>query len=220
MRMLDPTIRWMATMAMALALGPAHAEECCKNSVAVVASLSGSATARPSGTREKASVSALDWLSEGMTLEVGPRSQAVLILLNGQRYELGAGAKATLTAGAAPKITGVARELPALPPIPKPAPIADDSTQTSASVRLRGGQDMTPHLYPRAGMVALPDKAILRFKAVPKATSYRVALLDEGGDSVLDVTTESTEVSIPNGTIEAGARYHWRVRAMFSGTAI
>jgi len=217
MRMLDPTIRWMA---MALALGPAHAEECCKNSVAVVASLSGSAAARPPGAREKAAVSALDWLSEGMTLEVGPRSQAVLILLNGQRYELGAGAKAMLSAGAAPKITGIARELTALPPIPKPAAVAADSAPTPGAPRLRGPDDISGSLYPRAGMVAVPDKVSLRFKAVPNATSYRVALESDGGDSLLNVTTESTEVSIPNGTIEAGARYYWRVRAMRSGTAI
>jgi hypothetical protein len=216
MWMFDRAIRWVAIVLMAMS---AQAADCCKNSVAVVASLSGSAMVRSPGSHEKASVSSLDWLSDGMTLEVGTRSHAVLILLNGHRYELKAGAKATLTAGAAPKITGAARELPALPPIPQPAPIGADSSPTSGAVRIRGAAEMS-ELYPRAGTVALPDEVTLRFKAVPDAMSYRVGLENDGGESLLNVTTEFTEVSVPSGSIKAGAHYYWRVRAMRSGTAI
>jgi len=217
MRMLDPTIRWMA---MALALAPNYAADCSKNSAAVVFSLSGSATIRSPGSSAKVAVSSLDWLSDGATLEVGTGSRVVLILSNGRRFELGQGAKATLTANAAPKTTGAVREMPALPPIPKPVAVAADSAPTSGAVRVRGGEDMSGSLYPRAGMAALPDKLTLRYKSVPEATSYRVALENDRGDILLNLMTDSTEVSVPAGTIEAGARYHWRVRAMRSGGAI
>ncbi len=216
MSMFNPTIRWVA---MALGLGPMHAADCCLNSLAVVASLSGTATVRSPGSRERVPVSSLDWLSEGTTIQVGRNSQAVLILLNGHRYELGPGAEATLSADRAPKMTGTVRELPVLPPIPKPAPIAADSAPTAGSVRIRGPREMSD-LYPRVGMVAFAGKVTLRFKAVPDATSYHVVLQDSGGENVWSTTTESTEVSVPNGTTEAGAHYYWRVRAMRSGVAI
>jgi len=209
--------RWIA---VALAPLPMFAADCCKNSVAIVASLSGSATVQSPGSREKAPISSLDWLSDGATLEVGTGSRAVLILSNGRRYELGQGAKATFTADGGPKVTGVVRELPALPPIPKPATVAADSAPTSGAPRVRGEKDISGYLYPRAGTVALADKLTLRYNSVPEATSYRVALEDDGGASLLNVTTESTEVPVPAGSIEAGARYHWQVRAMRSGTAI
>jgi hypothetical protein len=213
----ESTIRWMA---MALLLTPMYGSDCCKNSVAIMASLSGNATARLPGSLEKAAVSAFDWLTDGVTLEVGPRSQAVVILLNGHRYELGEGAKVTLTANAAPKITGAARELPPLPPIPKPAAVVAESAPTPGAPRIRGDTEMMSELYPRAGTVALHDKVALRFKAVPKATSYRVIVESDGGDSVLNVTTGSTEVSVPSGTLEAGTHYQWRVRARSAGVAL
>jgi hypothetical protein len=206
-------------MAMVLALMPMHAADCCKNSVAVVAYLSGSVTVRSPGSREKVTVSSLDWLSDGMTLQVGKGSQAVLILLDGRRYELGQGAEMTLTAAGAPKINGAVRELPSLPPIPKPAPIEADSAPTSGAVRIRGPAEMSD-LYPKAGMVALPDKVILRFKAVGDAASYHVILRDAGGDSKWSVTTESSEVLVPSEKVEAGAHYYWNVRALRSGVVI
>lgn len=207
--------RWMV---IALAVAPLHAD-CCKNSVAVIASLSGHAVVRPPGRREKMPVSTLDWLSDGATLEVAPQSQAVMILLNGHRYELRGGAKATVSGNAAPKITGAAQELPALPPIPRPAPVVAESAPTSGAVRVRGAAEMSG-LYPRAGSVAISDKVALQYKAVPEATSYRVTLEDDAGNSLLNVTTESTEVVVPNGTIQAGSHYYWRVRAMLSGAEI
>ncbi len=213
----DPTIRWIAT---ALVLAPLYAADCCNSSLAVVASLTGSATVQSPGSREKTAISSLDWISGGSTLEVGARSRVVLILANGARYELGAGAKATITADAAPKIVGAAKELPALPPIPKPASVLADSAPTSGAPRMRGPADISDYLYPRAGFVALANQVTLRFKAVPEAASYRVVLTNDAGDSLLNVTTESTEVPVPSGTIEAGARYVWRVRAMHSGVAI
>ena len=216
MPMLNTTIRWTL---IALALAPLYAADCCRNSVAVVASLSGSATVRSPARPAKAAVSSLDWLSEGMTLEVGPGSQAVLILVNGHRYQLAAGAQMTLTANGVPKLTGAARELSPLPPIPSPAAIVAESAPTSGAVRVRGDAEVSD-LYPRAGIVVLPDNVTLRFKAFPKAGSYRVTLENDGADNLLNVTTETTGISVPAGTLEAGAHYRWRVQALRAGIPI
>jgi hypothetical protein len=215
MRIFSPAIPGMA-MVFLLTLS---ATDSLGDSIAVVAYLSGSATVRSPVKGKKIAVSSLDWLSEGMTIEVGPHSQAVLILLNGHRYELNEGAKATLTASAAPKISGHARELPALPPVPRPAPVTVDSAPTSGAVRIRGATAMRG-LYPRAGTVALPDKVSLHYEAVPEATSYRITIEDERGSSLWQATTGSTDVSVPSGTVQPGTHYYWRVAAIKAGMAM
>jgi len=192
--------------------------ECCKNSVAVIASLSGQATVQSPGSRQPKAVEGLDWISEGETLEVAPRSQVILILADGHRYKLEAGARLSFAANATPKITGAARELPALPPIPRFASVVAESAPTSGGVRVRGTE--MKGLFPSAGVVVLPGKVTLRYRAVPDATSYQVSLEDETGAILLSVTTESTEVQVSGETIQAGTRYNWRVRAMRSGAAI
>jgi hypothetical protein len=216
MRIFYPTIPGMA---MVFLLTLMSASDSLGNLIAVVAYLSGSATVGLPGNAKKIAVSSLDWLSDGMTIEVGPHSQAVLILLNGHRYELNEGAKATLTANAEPKITGHARELPALPPVPRPAPVAVESAPTSGAVRIRGATEMSG-LYPRAGTVALPDKVTLHYKAVDEATSYRVTIEDERGNSLWQFTTESTDVPVPRGIVHPGTRYYWRVTAIKAGSAM
>ncbi len=207
--------RWLAFV---LLTGPLYAQ-CCKNSVAVIGSLSGKAEVHTAGSHERKAAAALDWLTDGDTLEMAARSRAVVILENGHRYELRGGAKITITTHAVPKITGTVRELPPLPPIPQPVPIAAASAPTPAAVRIRGGFEMTG-LYPRAGTVALPGKAMFRYDAVPQATGYRMNLEDEAGDVVWNVMTDATNISIPSGTLEAGAHYSWRVRALRSGIEI
>ncbi|HEX5228335.1 MAG TPA: hypothetical protein VFW44_11520 [Bryobacteraceae bacterium] len=207
--------RWLALVILA---APAFAD-CCNNSIAVIAQLSGKATVRAPGARALKTAAALDWLGDGETLEVAPRSQAVLILVNGHRYELSAGATLTVAANAAPKITGTARELPALPPIPRLAAVAAESAPTSGAGALRGGGAMTG-LYPRAGTLALAEKVNLRYAAVPKTESYHVSLENETGMVLLNVTTESTEVPVDSAALQAGTRYSWRVRALRSGTEI
>lgn len=192
---------------------------CCKNSVAVVAELSGTATARVSGSNEKSPVYGLDWLAEGTTVEIGKDSKAILILLNGRRWELGEGAKATLSADAALRATGNARELVALPAIPKPAAVALESAPTSGAGRIRGAGAVT-NLYPRKNSVALAEKLTLKFAPVATATSYRVTLEDDSGNRILDTTTESTTVPVADGTTEWGSHYSWHVRAFVSSTVI
>jgi hypothetical protein len=200
MWILELAMRWITIATLAVS---AYAD-CCGNSVAVVASVFGAATVRRHGSNKKGAVARLDWLSDGMTIEIGKQSQVVLILLDGHRYELNDGAQATLTGGGAPKIMGSVRELPALPPIPRSAPILADSATTSGAYRIRGATEMRD-LYPRAGTVVMADRITLRFSAVPEATSYRVAIEDGGGDRLWNISTESTEVSVPAGTIKEAA---------------
>src|SRR5580704_8467419 len=208
-------IRWLTFALVAL---PMHAE-CCKDSVAIVAQLSGTATVRSADSRENGAVHLFDWLGEGTTLEVGKQSRAIVILSNGHRYELGPGAGAVLHADKEPTLSGDARKLPALPPIPKPSPIAANSASTSGAGRIRGAE-VIKQLYPRAGVVVLAGKAMLRFSGIPEATSYRLAIDDSAGKLLWSATTESTEVSIPNGVLRDGERYSWHVRAMRSGVLI
>lgn len=75
-------------------------------------------------------------------------------------------------------------------------------------------------LYPAAGAVGLPDKAILQYKAVPQAASYRITLEDEVGKVVWNTSTAATKISVPAGTLRAGAHYYWQVRAMRAGIEI
>ncbi len=204
--------------ALILLAGPLHAQ-CCQNSVAVIASLSGKDEVLTARGHETKAAAAFDWLAEGDTLEVAARSQAVVILGHGHRYQLAGGAKITVTGKAVPKIGGAVRELPALPPIPQPAPVVAGSAPTPAAVRIRGGEKMND-LYPAAGAVALPDKAILQYKAVPQAASYRITLEDEVGKVVWNTSTAATKISVPAGTLRAGAHYYWQVRAMRAGIEI
>jgi hypothetical protein len=205
-------------VAIALAIWPIHAE-CCKNAIAMLEELSGTATTQSPGSSDRIDVHRLDWLSDGTTLVIGKGSHAVVILMNGHRYELGAGAKAILTADAAPRITGVARELPALPPIPAPAPIRTGSASTAGASHIRGGSEVSG-LYPRAGASAIADNITLRFGGVREATSYRVAIDDARGNRLWNITTQKTSVSIPNDTLKPGERYVWHVRAMRSGVEL
>jgi hypothetical protein len=208
--------RWFALVLLG---APAYAQ-CCQNSLAVIASLSGKAAVLARGSRAITAAAALDWLVDGDTLEVAPHSQAVLILWNGHRYELDGGAKLTVGSSAAPKISGAARELPALPPIPRTASIAAASAPTPGALRIRGGGAEMSELYPRAGTVALPDKVTLRYKAVPDAISYRITLEDDAGNALWNGTTEATKIPVPSGTVKAGTHYFWRVRALRAGIEI
>ncbi len=208
-------IRWLTFVLVAL---PMHAE-CCKDSVAIVAQLSGTATARSADSRENGAIHLFDWLGEGTTLEVGKQSRAIVILSNGHRYELGPGAKAVLHADKEPKLSGEVRKLPALPPIPRPSAIATESASTSGAGRIRGAE-VIKQLYPRADVAVLAQKVMLRFSGIPEATSYRLAIDDSAGNHIWNATTESVEVWIPTYVLKAGERYAWQVRAMRSGVLI
>ena len=194
---------------------PIHAADCCKGSIAVIASLSGEASVQNLATQQRVTVASFDWLQPGATLEVSTGSSATVVLLNGRRYELGSGARATVTADGLTASSGPVRELERLPPIPKATPIVDRTAYTSAAVRLRGGTPIRS-MYPREGTTALPNRLQLSFALVSGASTYRIELRDADGNILDNVQTAATHVAIPSGTVQAGATYSWHVRAIGS----
>jgi CHASE2 domain-containing sensor protein/predicted Ser/Thr protein kinase len=194
---------------------PIHAADCCKGSIAVIASLSGEASIHNPATQKRVTVASFDWLQPGATLEVTTGSSVTVILLNGRRYELGPGARATVTADGLTGSSGPVSELERLPPIPKATPIVDRTANTSGAVRLRGPAPIR-NMYPREGMTALPNGLQFSFDSVPGASTYRIDLKDADGNILDNVQTAATHVVIPSGTVQAGATYSWHVRAIGS----
>jgi hypothetical protein len=212
---LSSRVRLLLVLPMALA--PAHAVEWRQAGVAVIESLSGEASVRAHSTKNRIAAVCLEWLPAESTIEVGAKSSAILILLNGSRYELGPGAKATVSAESLGATKGPVRRLDPLPPMPRAAPIVGNPTQIAGAARIRGSN--LRGLYPRDGMAVLPASAKLSFQAVPGASSYHVEVDDEEGSVLLDGRTESTELAVLDGTLKAGRRYSWRVEA-FSAAGV
>jgi hypothetical protein len=202
-------------LAAVIGLLPVSAAECCRDSVAMVESLTGQASLQAPNSPARVPVARLEWLKAGANIEVGTKSTITVILLNGHRYELGAGAKATITGEALTNTRGSIRELKTLPPLPALAPIADNSAATSAAVRMRG-LDTVRNLYPREGMSALADSVTLSFSSAPDASRYQVDITNQLGERIARYPTEATSVKIPAGTLRAGSLYTWRVRAIGS----
>jgi serine/threonine protein kinase len=194
---------------------PLHAADCCKGSIAVIASLSGEARIHDPVTQKRTAAASLDWLQPGVTLDVGTGSSATVILLNGRRYELRAGARATVTADGLTGSSGPVSELERLPPIPKATPLADRTANTSGAVRLRGATPIR-NMYPREGMTALPNGLQLSFASIPEASIYRIDLKDAEGNTLDNIQTAANHVAIPSGTVRPGATYFWHVRAIGS----
>jgi hypothetical protein len=160
----------------------------------------------------------LDWLTAGSTIEVGLKSSATVILLNGHRYELGPGAKATVTAESLAGKKGPVQQLePPLPPIPKAVPIAGNFP-IIGTVVIRGSN--IRGLYPRNRVAVLPASAKLSFQGVADASSYQVELVGEDENVLLDLRTESTDIVIPDGTVQVGKHYAWSVEALGPAGAI
>jgi hypothetical protein len=176
---------------------------------ALIASLSGNVTAQvPHG--KQAPVSRLDWLPAGTVLQSNAKSSVTVLLSNGRRFELGPAASATIGPTGLSNITGSARELDPLPPIPKPAPLAM-ATDTVAVTRFRGGGKIA-ELCPRQGMAALAGSAKLSFQKVDGAVAYQIVLEDENGDQIVEQQSVSTEIAVP--LLKPASHYSWRVRAL------
>ena len=198
--------------ALTIAGANAHAAECCQNSVAVVQSLSGSASMQAPGTRNRTAVFPWEWLPAGCTIELGAKSNAVVILLNGHRFELGPGAKAEVSAESLAHTRGPVQQLEPLPPMPKSAPIAGSAPQIAGASRIRGSE--VRGLYPRDGAALLPMSAKLSFLPVAGASGYRVELVDEQDNILLNQRVKATETEVPEGLLQAGKRYVWLVEAL------
>ena len=175
------------------------------SNAALIASVAGTAT-----TNRLIKVSSLDWLAEGAVLRTGEKSKALVILLNGRRFELGANARATIGPTQLRNTSGSVREMVPLPPMPRAAPL-DGTADAVAAVRFRGATNIQ-ELCPREGMAALPASARLSFHQVEGATAYQVVLEGEDGNPVVQQQTSSTEISVP--PLKPASHYSWRVRAL------
>lgn len=184
--------------------------------VAVVSSLSGSASVAATPGATKTATRLFDWLPAGAVIEVEAGSSLTLAFCNGNRYELGERTKATLTAAGVKGDSGVVRPLDPVPPIPRAAAIASEAKpgERSGAIRIRDQEDRIRNLYPRADSAALPEGAVLRFSPAPGASRYRVELEDETGRTVFDVETQAVTVSVPAGILKPGSRYFWKVRTL------
>ena len=207
--MLARMIGWLT---ISIAFLPLQAEDCCKNWIAVVESVTGQAKAQMPGAQNKVAVSALDLLPAGARIELSARSSAVIILSSGRRFELNQDAKAVVTAAALIESTGRIRELDRLPPIPKLEPIAGNAPEKAGATRFRNPSDVQD-LYPRDA-TALPESLKLSFSSVADASIYNVILEDDSGDTLLNLRTPATSIDVPDALLKSGSRYSWRVRAI------
>lgn len=174
------------------------------SNAALIASLSGTATIDKSTP-----VRSLDWLADGAVLQVGAGSKAIVILLNGRRFELGANARATVGPVRLGKTSGPVHELDPLPPMPKIAPL-EIASDAGAATRFRGAGNIKD-MCPREGMAALPGLGKLSFQPVDGASAYQIVVEDADGNRVAQRQTTAAEIDVP---LQPAARYSWRVRAL------
>jgi hypothetical protein len=181
-----------------------------KGQVAVVASLTGGATAQVPKARTPVSIHALDWLDSGVRIDVQPKSSMKLILLNGRSYELSAGARATLGEDRLTAFNSHVHELNRLPAIPRLVPIAGNTADVPGATAIRGAR--VKNLYPQQ-VWAIASHVKLSFAPVPEVSDYSVILQDEERNTLLQLNTPATGVDVPSDALKPGAHYSWRVRA-------
>jgi hypothetical protein len=173
------------------------------SNAALIASLEGTVTIGKS--KHAASH---EWIPEGAVLETAANSKALVILLNGHRYEFGGRARATVGAAQLWNTSGPIHELAPLPPMPHPAPLAIE-TDAAAVTAFRGSGDIKWSCL-RTGARMLPGNSTLSFQPVEGATSYQVAVENEAGETISDDRTQGPKISM---NLPPGRRYSMRVKA-------
>jgi CHAT domain-containing protein/serine/threonine protein kinase/Tfp pilus assembly protein PilF len=178
--------------------------------VAVVTAMQGSAAVRSPGTGAARAAQLFDWLEDGTIVEMGPVSSLHVAFADGQRYRMGAGARARLTARGPQAVTGEVRFLERVPPLPRIAPLAGPEPEDAraAAIRLRNGEAIQG-LYPHAGTAALAEATVLQFQPAVGADGYHVEVQDRG--STLFQAGVESEIALPADLLAPGARYRWRV---------
>ena len=181
----------------------------CAQPVAVIAVSEGSATVTNAGQSPQPA-HGLDWLPAGVVLEASRGSRLVVAFSNGHRYELGPGAKVSITAAGPVNHAGPLRELEKLPPMPKlPEINLVSGAAAMGGMRVR---DMTVHLvFPHDKLSTLPDHTVLHLQPAEPGTRYKVEVVDPAGSSVYQCETTATTVTVPAGTLKPGQLYVWRV---------
>jgi len=178
---------------------------------ALISELTGSASIQERASAASAAVERFAAVSEGAMLSVRRESRATIVLSNGKRFVLDAGARATVLADRLTAISGSVEELPALPVLPRLVALEASAPKALGGVRLRSTAIVG--LSPSNGS-ALASRATLRFKPVAGAATYHVEIEDEKGRAIFGVQTTSPEVRVPPDILTAGAAYYWTVRTL------
>ena len=178
---------------------------------ALISELSGEASIESPG-RAPDKARRFDTMSAGQTLHMGQKARGVLVLVEGHRFELGPGARATVAGDRLTAKSGPVTALPSLPTLPKLAPLDDSRPQgPPGAVRLRGA--VIPGLRPYHAVIAT-EPLTLRFQPVDGASRYAVEIEDDAGRRVFGGEVGTAELLVPAGTLQAGAAYHWSVQTL------
>jgi hypothetical protein len=181
--------------------------------LAIVTGLQGDATV--TGTEgAQHSAHLLEWLEAGWTLTTPKGARAVLVFSDGQRCEIPASSKVSVTPQGPQRITGTVRILPALPPMPPLSAMAPGQVNSDRAGAIRMRSHEVENLYPADPYAVLPDHAVLRFRPIEGAATYQVYLRDAANKVVFHKTSTGNEIAVPAGTLVAGQRYGWSVTAL------
>jgi hypothetical protein len=180
----------------------------------VLESVSGTATVTYPD-RHSARAQVFDWLTPGTLIQTGPAARVLIVLENGQRYELSKSSRARLEKGSLHRIAGNLRPLPALAAMPKLAAIADTlSTTRGGVVRIRGPK--LKHCYPVANAAILSSRPVLTFEPIPAVTSYLIEIENDEGTVIHRTQSSGTPVTLAAGILKPGSKYYWEVRGVVS----
>jgi hypothetical protein len=179
---------------------------------AIVTAVSGESTVKaPSG--QAAPLRLFTRIEPGSTIGAGKGSRVTIAFTNGTRFELGEGARATITADGVRDVSGSVKPLPAVPPLPRLAALDTQRDGARAgAIRIRG-QNITG-MIPRPGASTIADRTTLGFNPVEAAATYKVEIEDDRGVSVFEVETDKSSVAVSPGVLKPGRSYYWRVKAI------
>jgi hypothetical protein len=180
--------------------------------VAIVSALDGKMWAQGKPMRRLA---LYDWLHVGTVIDLDAQAQAVLVMMDGRRYELGGGSRVELTATSATTLRGPVKEAAPVPQLASLAPIAGRAPKLSGAVRLRAAT--IPKLNPCYTVVTLRDATVLRFEPIAGASQYAIEVQSEDGQRVFAQTIERPPLAVPSGILSAGTNYIWTVRVTGDG---
>lgn len=179
--------------------------------VAIVSTLSGVATRiDPSGGRRE--VRRFDWLHVGSLVETSTESTLVLVFHDGRRWTLLPSSSALVRSSGIEQRLGQLRSLPPLTPLPLAMTGTEGLGGRPAAVRIRGVRLLG--LYPHDAVSTLPEATTLRFTPVPAASRYHIEVEAEDGRVVFEADATRGEITVPAAALQAGSRYHWRVRSV------
>jgi hypothetical protein len=210
--------KWMAAgtgavLLGALSCGPVSAQEPASRPLAaLISELSGEASIIPAPAGADGKAHRFDAIAVGATLETGPQSRAVIVLAGGQRFELGAKARATIAAKQLTSTSGPVTELSPLPALPQIVALDESRPKgPPGGVRLRASA--ISGLRPFHA-VTLPEQTVLRFDPVSGASKYAVEIENDAGRRIFAVESTTPQVVVPAGVLQPGASYYWTVQTL------